>query len=57
MIPNDILLYSYISPLTSHHQRDFLQQQMGTDEETPAHNQTLCGETLNWRILSDSPPL
>lgn len=34
MIRNGILLYSYINALSSHHQRGFLQQQMGTDAET-----------------------
>lgn len=40
MIPNYILLYSLISALSSHHQRGFLQQQMGSHAET--HGQTLC---------------
>lgn len=39
MIPNDILLCSYINALFSDHQRGFLHQQMGTDAEN--HNQAL----------------
>ena len=42
MTPNDILLYSQISVLLSHHQRSFLLQQMGTD--TKMDSWTLYGE-------------
>ena len=42
MTPNDILLYSLISDLLSHHQRSFFLQQMGADTEM--HGQTLHGE-------------
>jgi hypothetical protein len=42
MILNDILLYLWISGLSSHHQRGFLQKQMGVDAET--HSQTSYGE-------------
>ena len=33
MTSNDILIYSYISDLLSHHQKSFLLQEMGTDTE------------------------
>lgn len=42
MTPNEILLYSQISTLLSHHQKSFLLQQMGTNTET--HSQKLCRE-------------
>ena len=41
MIPNDILLYSWIGAQPNCHQRDFTQQPMDTDSET--HSQTFCG--------------
>ncbi|KAL6047914.1 hypothetical protein STEG23_016353 [Scotinomys teguina] len=44
-----------ISVLSSHHQRNFLQQQMGTDAET--HSQTRDGGgSLNWRSPSNPSP-
>ena len=38
MGPNDILLYSYISALLSHHQRCFLLKQIGPNTETHRKN-------------------
>lgn len=35
MIPNDILLYSWISAVSSYQQRDFLWHQMGTECRDP----------------------
>ena len=42
MSPNDVLLFSQISALASHHQRGFLLQKMGINTET--HSQTLHTE-------------
>ena len=47
MIPNDMLLFSFISILTICHLRGFLLQQMGAGTET--HSQTLYRECLNGR--------
>ena len=57
IIPNDILLYSYIGALFSHHQRSFLLQQMKTNTET--HGQTLGRrwETLEYSALNGMSPL
>ena len=49
MTPNDILLYSEIRALLSHHQRSFPLQQMRTNTET--HRQTLHRE---WETLEHS---
>jgi hypothetical protein len=38
MTPNDILLYSQISALLSHHQRSFLLQQMENNSRDPQLN-------------------
>jgi hypothetical protein len=51
MIPNAILLFSWISSLSSHPQEGFFQQQMGAGAET--HRQTLCRESrLEFIIMS-----
>lgn len=45
MTPNDILSYPCISALSSHHQRGFLQKQMGTNAETHSqkkHSENAC---------------
>lgn len=44
MTPYNILLYSKISALCSHHQRSSLTQRTGTDAQT--HSQTLCRERV-----------
>jgi hypothetical protein len=38
MIPNDILLYSYLGPLSNRHQRGFFLQKMEGSADT--HSQT-----------------
>jgi hypothetical protein len=54
MIPNDIVLYSWISALSSHHQRGFVLQQMGTDAGT--HSQTLWVQRVYIGSLHQIPP-
>ena len=54
MILNDDLLYSQISPSTSHQQRYFLQQEFRADAETTARYYV---EGLSWTSSPDSSPL
>ena len=63
MIPNDILLYSYIVAQGDRHQRGFTQQLLGTGAET--HSQALArawgilrkigGRTVRARRVKDNP--
>jgi hypothetical protein len=52
MIPNDILPYIEISALSSHHQRGYILQQIGTDTENPI----MWRENLNRRSPSNPSP-
>lgn len=49
------MVYSQISPLSGHHQRDFFWQQMGVDTET--HSHTVCGKCLHWGSPLGPSPL
>jgi hypothetical protein len=48
-IPNDALLSSQVSGLSSHHHTGFLWQKVGTDAET--NSQILVKESLNYRSI------
>lgn len=54
MIPDHILLYSQINPLSSHDHRGFLWHQIGVGTEL--HCQFICDEILSQMSLS-GPPL
>ena len=40
--PNDSVLYSQVCAFSSHHQRSFVWQQIGSDAETRSQKQIIC---------------